>query len=119
MIKGSSILANIDWKATPKEVFADDTVAPGKCVCFIDLSDFYPEVKTILLKVGKVSYEVLSVYSDIPDSMVENALFEELNLPLAQRHSWGGWYPVSKEIKEFIKRKVKNAVRLDEHIKNS
>lgn len=110
MSKENSILSKIDWEATPKEVFGEGKEVSGKYLCFIDLSDFRPNVKVILVKAGRVSFEIVSVYSNIPNSMIADAVYEELRLHPDQRHSWGGWFPVNREIREFIEKKIRGAV---------
>jgi|GEM_PF-3796359 len=114
MSKKSDVLTtedkNIDWNATPKDVFGKDAVESGKVVCFIDIADFYPNVKILVVKVGQVSYEVVGVISDVPTEMIEGALLRELQLPPKERKSWSGWFPITEEIKEYIEKKVKRIV---------
>jgi hypothetical protein len=115
MIKKSDVSItddkNIDWNATPKDVFVKNAVEPGKVVCFIDIDDFYPNVKVLVVKVGQVSYEVVGVISNVPTEMIEDALLRELQLHPEHRRSWGGWFPITEEIKEYIERRVKKIVR--------
>jgi len=114
MSKKSDVLTkneNIDWNATPKDVFSKDAVEPGKIVCFIDIADFYPNVKVLVVKVGQVSYEVVGVISDVPTEMIEDALLRELQLHPEHRRSWSGWFPITEEIKEYIEKRVKKIVK--------
>jgi hypothetical protein len=115
MNKKSNVLTtedkNVDWNATPKDVFSKDAVEPGKVVCFIDIADFYPSVKVLVVKVGQVSYEVVGVISDVPAEMIEDALLRDLQLPPTQRRSWSGWFPITEEIREYIEKRVRKIVR--------
>jgi hypothetical protein len=43
--------------------------------------------------------------------MIEDALLRELQLHPEHRRSWGGWFPITEEIREYIEKKVRKIVK--------